>query len=69
MIRTATAMTTSGRKGSVLDTEVRAIKKVTTSVALKHLENLPRLQVPDVHLRVFATTHDRLSSSHTETRE
>lgn len=61
-------MTTSVWEGSVLNTEVRAMKK-TTPVPLEHLQNLPRLEVPDIHLRVFATTHDRLSSSYTKTCE
>ena len=40
-----------------------------TSVPLKHLQDLPRLQVPDIHLRVFATTYNRLPSGHAETRK
>ena len=38
-------------------------------MSLKHLQDLPRLQIPDVHLRVFTATHDRLPSGHAETGE
>ena len=38
-------------------------------MTLEHLQNLPRLQVPNIHLRVFTTAHNRLPSRHAETRE
>ena len=38
-------------------------------MTLEHLQNLPRLQVPNIYLRVLATAHDRFPSSNTETRE
>jgi len=40
-----------------------------TSVSLKYLQDLPRLQVPNINLRVFTATYYRLASSHTEARK
>ena len=40
-----------------------------TSVTLEHLQDLPRLQVPNIHLRIFAAAHNRFPSSYAETRE